>query len=516
MRKLLFTILFLTIIVYGDNLLQNPSFETWDNDTTPTGWVIATSGFRIAQEEGTFHSGTFSGYVTLRSTSTQRIEQYVDVEPLLTYYCSLWVWQDDPHVRTRIYIRWYDSTGSQISSTSSGYSDPDSMHIWQLLTVDAQAPDGADTAHFEIRFYDVAWGDSIDSSMCHIDDAFMGLPANIPPAIGSFERFPIIPRPSVNQTISAIITDDGSVASDTLYYSTDGSSFSPVTHDSLSGTRYYYTIPGQSGGTAVYYFVRAMDNLGVSSGSDTLVYRVYPPATDTVKNSGFESWQTDSIPEFWNIENANYVKVTKSTNAYSGTYSAKLERIVTNHNSGIYQKIKVDPFDTVVVSAWFFDNDPDVRARLWFTWYLWDGSYTNNFDGYTVDSSGWQMLSDTIIAPDMADTLSIRIRLYTEGGDSLGVVYLDGVSAIPYGIDEPVPSISKNKGVIIGSTISLILENPGIHNIKITDITGRVLVNRIIHTETKDERVIVNTGNLKRGVYFIINDGSVVKGIKIE
>ena len=79
MRKLLFTILFLTIIVYGDNLLQNPSFETWENDTTPTGWVIATSGFRIAKEEGTFHSGTFSGYVTLRSTSTQRIEQYVDV-----------------------------------------------------------------------------------------------------------------------------------------------------------------------------------------------------------------------------------------------------------------------------------------------------------------------------------------------------------------------------------------------------------------------------------------------------
>ena len=515
MRKLLSALLFLSIIIYGDNFLQNPSFETWINDTFPSGWIRGTDLFNIYPDSVTIHSGDLSGSVHLLSTSTQRIEQHIHVQPLITYNCSLWVYHVDPFMRLRIYIRWYDSTGLYISYSSSSYSNPDSLHQWQLLTLDAQAPEGADTAHFEIRLYDAAWGDSIDSSLCYLDDAFMGLPPNIPPAIGSFQRSPLIPRPYVDQGISAIITDDGTVVSDTLFYSTDGLNFYPLPHDSVSGTKYYYTIPGQPDETPVYYFVYATDNMGAVSVSDTLIYRVYPPAEDTVKNSGFESWSTDSLPDYWVVENDNYVSATKSTNAYLGVYSVKLDRI-TPVNSGIYQKIKIDPFDTVAISAWFFDNDPDVRARLWFTWILWDGTTINNFNDYTVDSSDWQMLSDTIIAPDMADTLSIRIRLYTEGGDSLGSVYVDGVSANPLGMEQPDTPVNKKVGGIIGNSVSFLFEKPGIHSIKIMDISGRVLFRRSIYTNKSNEWVNIDTGNLKGGVYFIISDGRVFKGMRIE
>ncbi|HPI12352.1 MAG TPA: T9SS type A sorting domain-containing protein [Catalimonadaceae bacterium] len=80
------------------------------------------------------------------------------------------------------------------------------------------------------------------------------------PAIGNVRKSKACPSSSDAITISADVTDDGSVTSVEVLYSTNGNTYTPVAATAL-GTRYSATIPAQSNGTLVRYYFRAKDNL---------------------------------------------------------------------------------------------------------------------------------------------------------------------------------------------------------------------------------------------------------------
>ena len=73
--------------------------------------------------------------------------------------------------------------------------------------------------------------------------------------------------------VSAEITDDGTIVSDSLYIETVSLAFAPVYHDSIVGDIYWYTIGANDSGTTVNYYVVATDNQDLRTQSPTESYQ---------------------------------------------------------------------------------------------------------------------------------------------------------------------------------------------------------------------------------------------------
>ena len=166
--------------IWSQNLLQNPGFESWADDSTCLNWYNETAGFKVAKESGTVHTGSFSGKLILKSTDTQRYTQYVTpINPGDDYQGTIWFSDNDQYGRARLYIRWYDGTGSLINSFYSDYS-VDSTNWQQVIAGPNSAPASAETAHIEIRMYDVSG--FTDSAIFYVDEAsFVDLGPGTPP-----------------------------------------------------------------------------------------------------------------------------------------------------------------------------------------------------------------------------------------------------------------------------------------------------------------------------------------------
>ncbi|MCB9068570.1 MAG: lamin tail domain-containing protein [Calditrichae bacterium] len=99
------------------------------------------------------------------------------------------------------------------------------------------------------------------------------------PVIGSVSRDPLYPFANEAVTISADITDDGTVASAQLFVSIDGGTFNATAMSNTSGNTYTATIPGQPGDTEVQYYLEAMDD--ESNTRQTLISTYDVPGTAT-------------------------------------------------------------------------------------------------------------------------------------------------------------------------------------------------------------------------------------------
>lgn len=182
MKYFLLVFFFLSVsfgFILGQNLLQNPGFESWIDDSTCQNWYT-TSGLEAIKESTTVYNGSYSAKLFLTSTSTQRLEQfYGPVTPGNNYQFSFWAFDNEPYGRSRVTIRWFDNTGSFISGYYGDYS-VDSTAWQQLISTPQQAPAAAETAHVEVRMYDVSG--FTDSASVYVDDAvFLDLGSGNPP-----------------------------------------------------------------------------------------------------------------------------------------------------------------------------------------------------------------------------------------------------------------------------------------------------------------------------------------------
>lgn len=87
-----------------------------------------------------------------------------------------------------------------------------------------------------------------------------GEPALQAPSIFDVYPRPLAPEPGEAVTVSATVTDDGTVTSVTLYYQVNGGGFTSTAMSLLSGDTYTAVVPAQADGTAVDYYVEATDN----------------------------------------------------------------------------------------------------------------------------------------------------------------------------------------------------------------------------------------------------------------
>ncbi len=87
---------------------------------------------------------------------------------------------------------------------------------------------------------------------------------NTAPLINNITRSPLYPFPGETVTISAEITDDGSVAYAALFVSINGGTFDSTLMVTAGNNIYSAEINGQNGGTTVSYYLKAVDNDGSS------------------------------------------------------------------------------------------------------------------------------------------------------------------------------------------------------------------------------------------------------------
>lgn len=107
------------------------------------------------------------------------------------------------------------------------------------------------------------------------DIEYLGGGQNMPPQITNIGRIPGTPGPDEAAVVFADITDESAVTGDALYYALNSpTGFTQVSHDSVVGHTYYYTLPGQPLGTQVFYFLWAQDDSGATTVTDTFSYTV--------------------------------------------------------------------------------------------------------------------------------------------------------------------------------------------------------------------------------------------------
>ncbi len=393
-------------MVPAQNLLLNPGFESWI-EGKPDHWY-GTTACTTYKTIDTLHSGYCGCKLEFTSsTETQWLEQYVDVSPSLNYTCSLWVYDNYPHSKARVYLRWYDASNSYISYNSSSYSSDSSS--WQVLTWSGLSPSDADSLHFEIRAYDEAWGDTIDTAYFYVDDAaIMLLPMS--PVISNVTRTPDAPDAADTVIISARITDEGSVTADSMFYKINSGSFTPTHHDSVSTSTYYYHINPQSNNDTVCFYIWAKDNDDSVSVSDTSSYVVNPQATVSLPLAYGSPGDTVAVP----------ISVSDLT----GMEVLSFQFVVV--------------YDTTILTAVGIDTSSTLlNGAGWLT------EWNTDTDSVSVASSGAYPLSNS---GDLIKLL-FKVSSGASTGDSSGLIFTS------FTFNEGTPEVvtEDNAFIVIGS-----------------------------------------------------------------
>ncbi|MCX6257770.1 MAG: lamin tail domain-containing protein [Bacteroidia bacterium] len=105
---------------------------------------------------------------------------------------------------------------------------------------------------------------------------------NFPPVVSNIAILPSAPISADNVSVSATVTDDGTVSYVSLSWGTDGISFpNTITMNLSSGSTYCTSsaIPAQATGTTVYYRITATDDLGLYTTSPVASYFIPPVIT---------------------------------------------------------------------------------------------------------------------------------------------------------------------------------------------------------------------------------------------
>lgn len=269
MKRCIATLILVVVCAYTQNLLHNPGFESWSSGT-PEHWNSDDS-IRIFQEYATVHSGSCSVRESLLTQEQGRADLYqgrFEVQPNTEYVFTVWIYDADEAGRIRHGVDWYP-TGSQWHSLFSRDST-----AWQELTMHALSPSNAESAMVFVRAYDsaAAWD---GGAVFYIDDASFSAVTEQPPFLVRAWHMPMNPESSNPVAVYAKATDDGMIASDTLYYGiNDLSSPHAVTHTGVSYDTFQYAVPGCADGDTVFYYFEFTDDDSLATTSDTHAYYI--------------------------------------------------------------------------------------------------------------------------------------------------------------------------------------------------------------------------------------------------
>jgi len=189
MKKNYILTFILTLIIssfsFGQEMLVNGNFESWDDTTTPTGWDLAQN---ITQETTVVHGGSNSA---LRNggSSTKKLNQNITgIVGGDSYTISVWYKADGDGSDARIWGFWrtgttnLDDNAAELRGPNNSYLD-NNGNVWTQYSVTLDAPEAADAFFFEVRSYSqstVYWDDfsfAHNTSYDLLEDFETALPA---------------------------------------------------------------------------------------------------------------------------------------------------------------------------------------------------------------------------------------------------------------------------------------------------------------------------------------------------
>jgi len=154
MKKKYFSFIMILIlmgfgVVQAQNLVVNGDFENWTAGTADN-WLADGGAITIMQNTTTVESGTSSCEVTW----TSQDNQYLTSDPFMVtagveINANFWVYDNEVAGRARLCII-YEGADNYYGDYS------EDMAEWQQLSYTDLVPDGATSATFQIRFYDIA------------------------------------------------------------------------------------------------------------------------------------------------------------------------------------------------------------------------------------------------------------------------------------------------------------------------------------------------------------------------
>ena len=162
-----------------------------------------------------------------------------------------------------------------------------------------------------------------------------------PPVISDVKRSPGVPTSSDDVTVSATITDNGTVAEAKVFYSVNSGAFNELLMTANADT-FSATIPAQPNGSHVRYFVYAIDNDGDFSqvpGDTSLEVFQY-----VVRDGGLS---VKDVQYTWGYEN--------DASPYMG-YEVTLEGVVTTDTSDWIGNYYIQDMDSAWHGIWVRDG----------------------------------------------------------------------------------------------------------------------------------------------------------------
>jgi hypothetical protein len=236
------------------NVIQNGGFENWTGGS-PDNWLKTTDDYTISQASDTVYEGTSSAKIVLTGTSTQKLRQE-DI-PIIGgqhYIFKMQVFDNDPAGRLRFWGYW---EGEGVSGGPQPTFYTEDSPDWQLYECEYDAPAGATGLSLEIRFYDVSAGWDGDA-VFHIDAVEVLAPSSDAPVITNITSGLFAANTPI--TIQATITDDEGIDTAKVHYKLNlGSEETPVIMTNVSGDLWEGSIPAQTDGTGLEYWISAKD-----------------------------------------------------------------------------------------------------------------------------------------------------------------------------------------------------------------------------------------------------------------
>ncbi len=241
------------------NVVQNGGFENWTNGL-PDNWILKTNAITADPESTLVHGGNYSMKVTFTSTSTQKIKQTINnITGNTLYTFNIWVLDNDPGAKFRIWGYWNLSDGSYVTLNPGNLYSSDNPD-WQLYTYQESAPANAISLDFELRFYDES-SNWTGQGIIYIDDVEILGPAINAPTIENMTYEPFAANQPIDISCDVTVSS-GTVDSVKLYYYTN---LDTLTLDSLLMTdtgsgHYSASLNGYPNATSLIYWVKAWGN----------------------------------------------------------------------------------------------------------------------------------------------------------------------------------------------------------------------------------------------------------------
>jgi len=508
--KRLMMCLFPILLGFSQNLLQNPSFESWTNGM-PDYWYKDDS-IIILQESNIVHSGNYSvkdSLITQNQLVADLWSDTIAVSPNIHYSFRIWVYEDDPAGKLRQAIAWHTSSG-WTNFYSSLYSVDSSG--WQHLTLDTLSPSGADLAYVLVRAYDVVPWDS--GTVFYIDDTYFAPLATQVPVIIRIWHTPINPPQNTFEYVYAKVNDDGVIMADTLFYGINNlNSPLKLSHMSTSNDTFRFRVPGQTTGDTIFYYLKFTDDDGLSTISDTHAYyvgtknifinEVYYDAPGTDSGCYIEIYGSGTI----NLNGISLVGINGAGGSEYVTIDLNGHSIPSDGFFVVAQNPWVVNADTVTENADLQNGPDNLELRL---------------NGITIDALGYGTLDGWVFTGEwlpVGDVINGHcLGRYPDGHDTDNN-YLDFYDYSTLTPGQPNPQVAMTETRIFSGKI-IRLKNPVISNINFgTIVKERHLYPIKIYNslgEMIDTAFIPESRlNLPVGVYFLVFNSESSRTAKI-